>query len=70
MKKYLLKKGTKILTKKRGMVTNYVTVDDLGSENLLKDLVDNGFISEPSITEQIKKENSRKKAKNEPKNPS
>ena len=59
MTRYPVKKGKKILTKKRGMVTNYVTEDDFGSKAMVKDLLQSGFISDPENKE--KKEFSKGK---------
>lgn len=61
MQKYQVKKGNKILTKKRGTVTDYITLDDLGSEELLKDLLKKGVI----LDAPLKKESVKKAAADE-----
>lgn len=43
LKKYIVKKGHKVLTKKRGMVTDYVTKLDL-DDALLKSLLNDGLL--------------------------
>ncbi len=52
------------------MVTDYVTADDFGDESLLKKLIENGSVLEPSTASQTTKESSSKKGKNEFKNSS
>ena len=51
MTRYPVKKGVKILTKKRGTVTDYICEADLGSKSMLKDLLEKGFILDPENKE-------------------
>lgn len=64
MKRYSVKSGHKVLTKKRGMVTDYVTEADLDSK-IMKDLLADGIIKDSSATDQ--KKEPAKKVKNESK---
>jgi len=49
-KRYPIKKGLRILTRKRGSVSNYLTLDDVGGIDLINKLLETGQISEPAGT--------------------
>ena len=47
-KRYSIKKGLRILTRRRGSVSNYLTADDVGGMELIEKLLEAGQISDPT----------------------